>query len=211
VSERSGFLIPQQHHLDGVDSALVELVFDDLSVSFPARLRAQYDGLLVKPIIRTAAFQALLLRLGATRKAAAVSASSVADAEQVERPVSDGSEQSVLLVDDDRRLSRAISRYLERALGRPVITAASVSEAMELVKQSPPRVAVIDLKLPDGTGFDLLLKLRELGPGRLPAIAYTGYDDLGFVDRAEAVGFDSLYLKGRPLRDLAAEVRRLLG
>jgi two-component system response regulator RegA len=68
-------------------------------------------------------------------------------------------DKSLLVVDDDRlfcdRLARALS-----SRGFTARTATSVSEAMVAIKTAPPAFALIDLRLGDGSGLDVMKALR---------------------------------------------------
>ena len=79
----------------------------------------------------------------------------------------------ILLVDDDEVLSRALKRQLDRA-GYPTTTAGSLGEARrrlgaESGRRCPYAVVLLDLRLPDGDGAELLTELEALTPP--PAVA----------------------------------------
>jgi two-component system nitrogen regulation response regulator GlnG len=61
----------------------------------------------------------------------------------------------VLIVEDDRRLSEILARALERR-GHPVRLAGSVAAARAALNQARPSVLLLDIDLPDGTGWELL-------------------------------------------------------
>lgn len=67
----------------------------------------------------------------------------------------------LLLVEDDAPTRRALSRLLALA-GRAVVTAATVTEALEAL-DSGPACIVLDLDLPDGRGEMVLRHVREMG------------------------------------------------
>jgi PAS domain S-box-containing protein len=69
---------------------------------------------------------------------------------------------SVLLVDDDVSLLRTLSDILSLH-GYKVITATSGSQALDLLRAAPdpPALALVDLRLPDMSGLDLITRLRE--------------------------------------------------
>jgi len=111
-------------------------------------------------------------------------------------------------VDDDRMVLKALERYFSRSSDLVVRTAASVHEAMAEARETPPEIVILDIHLPDGTGFDLLKQLRKVGNPDLPAIAYTGHSDTGTLDSAETAGFNACFTKGALLSHLAQEVQR---
>ena len=90
--------------------------------------------------------------------------------------ISDFEDKSLLIVDDDDPLRGRLSRAMEKK-GFSVKEAKSVSESLEMVKKSPTKFAVIDLRLEDGNGLDVvkeLLKARK--DSRI--VMLTGYGNL---------------------------------
>ena len=90
--------------------------------------------------------------------------------------ISDFEDKSLLIVDDDDPLRGRLSRAMEKK-GFSVKEAKSVLESLEMVKKSPTKFAVIDLRLEDGNGLDVvkeLLKARK--DSRI--VMLTGYGNL---------------------------------
>ena len=82
----------------------------------------------------------------------------------------------VLVVDDDPGLAEVIELLLSRE-GYAVERAGSVRGALESVAGAEPDLVITDLKLPDGTGLDLIARLRADRP-ELPVIMITSYSSL---------------------------------
>jgi CheY-like chemotaxis protein len=113
----------------------------------------------------------------------------------------------VLLVDDNPLMQQVISRFLV-SQGFSVTVAECGEEAIAAVRREPFRLFVIDMRLPDQDGPDLLVLLRqEPGLAACPAIAVSG---LGEEDRERTVsaGFDTFMAKPLDLDELLATVRR---
>ncbi len=70
-----------------------------------------------------------------------------------------GSLGSLLLVDDDAPLLARLARAMERR-GFSVTTAGSVADGVRCAEIDPPDYAVIDLRLADGSGLDVVAALR---------------------------------------------------
>lgn len=101
----------------------------------------------------------------------------------------------VLVVDDHQLLSRATAKALTR-LGCQVSVAHSATEALSLLESDTPERIILDLDLPDRSGWDLCRELRqrhELSQCRL--IAYSGSDELLDRESAQKAGFDGFLLK----------------
>lgn len=86
------------------------------------------------------------------------------------------SERTLLLVDDDQAFRQRLQLTLERR-GFQVAAAASLAEARRLAIQQRPAFAVLDMRLEDGNGLDLVAELRELRAG-IRIVMLTGYGNL---------------------------------
>jgi len=67
---------------------------------------------------------------------------------------------TVLVVEDDKRLSH-INCHALKSEGYETLTAHTLSEARETLKTVSPDVILLDVKLPDGTGFELCREIRD--------------------------------------------------
>jgi len=81
--------------------------------------------------------------------------------------------QTIIIIDDDM-LTRVSTADLIKSWGYEVETAASFNEGLKLLNEAVPDVAIIDLRLPDGDGMELLSLLREQHP-QVDAIILTGH------------------------------------
>jgi PAS domain S-box-containing protein len=98
---------------------------------------------------------------------------------------------TVLVVDDQPDARELILRVLEDCSAR-VLTAGSADEAVPLVESGRPDVLITDIGMPVADGYELLRRVRELGPargGRVPAIALTAYARSEDRTRALRSGF----------------------
>src|SRR5262245_66151295 len=73
------------------------------------------------------------------------------------------SERSLLIVDDDAPLCQRLARAMERR-GFVVTTADSVASGITAATDQPPAYAVVDMRLGDGRGFDVVSALRQARP-----------------------------------------------
>ena len=64
-------------------------------------------------------------------------------------------DRRMLILEDETLLRRCLTRLLERR-GHVVVPAASIAEARALLSTEPVYAAILDVKLPDGNGLDLL-------------------------------------------------------
>ena len=82
----------------------------------------------------------------------------------------------LLLVDDDQSFRQRLELTLSRR-GYEVSAAASLAEARSLAARVQPTHAVLDMKLEDGTGLELVSELRALRPD-IRIVMLTGYGNL---------------------------------
>ncbi|MEJ1991392.1 MAG: ActR/PrrA/RegA family redox response regulator transcription factor [Maritimibacter sp.] len=97
-----------------------------------------------------------------------------------------GEDRSLLLVDDDEPFLKRLARALEKRGFEPE-TAESVSEGKAKAIAHPPAYAVIDLRLEDGNGLDVVETLREKRPDAR-IIVLTGYGAIATAVAAVKAG-----------------------
>jgi len=99
---------------------------------------------------------------------------------------------TVLIVDDERTLAKAIKAYLEEA-GYTAEVAADAGAALTLLPTLRPDVVVTDVRLPGMTGIELLRKIREFDPN-ISVVVMTAHGTIeGAVEAVKLGAFD--YLK----------------
>ena len=86
------------------------------------------------------------------------------------------SERTLLIVDDDEPLCQRLARAMERR-GFVVQTADSVAAGTRLAGERPPAFAVVDLRLGDGSGLDVVKTLRKSRPNAR-IVMLTGYGNI---------------------------------
>ena len=74
--------------------------------------------------------------------------------------VTDFADKSLLIVDDDNPLRDRLARAMEKK-GFQVIQAENVDKGINLAKTSPPAFAVVDLRLTDGSGLEVVKEIRK--------------------------------------------------
>jgi two-component system response regulator RegA len=100
-------------------------------------------------------------------------------------------DRSLLIVEDDKAFLTRLTRAME-ARGFIVTPVGSVLEGLAAVEASPPAFAVIDMRLGDGNGIDVISKLKERRPDAR-GIVLTGYGNIATAVTAVKLGaFDYL-------------------
>jgi two-component system, response regulator RegA len=97
-----------------------------------------------------------------------------------------GAGRKLLLVDDDAPLRRSMTRALERR-GFQVLPAEGLAEAREHAREHKPEFAVLDMRLAEGSGLDLVRMLRELRP-EVRIVIVTGYGNIATAVAAIKAG-----------------------
>lgn len=97
-----------------------------------------------------------------------------------------GPDPSLLIVDDDVPFLRRLARAME-SRGFTVDIAASVAEGIAKSKTAPPKYAVIDLRLGDGNGLDVIEAIRERRDDT-KIVVLTGYGNIATAVTAVKLG-----------------------
>ena len=113
----------------------------------------------------------------------------------------------ILLVDDEPRVREVVAAYLLRD-GYRVQTAADGESAFRYLSEFKPDLVVLDLMLPQVSGFDVLREIRRIGD--LPVILLTARAEE--VDRVSGLelGADDYVVKPFSPRELVARVRSVM-
>lgn len=113
-----------------------------------------------------------------------------------------GADPSLLLVDDDEIFVNRLSRAMERRGFVPRV-AYSVSDAIYATKEAPAAYAVVDLRLEDGSGLDLVEALREARPDAR-IVVLTGYGAIATAVAAVKLGATDYLSKPADANDVVS-------
>ncbi|MEQ1900051.1 MAG: ActR/PrrA/RegA family redox response regulator transcription factor [Devosia sp.] len=95
-------------------------------------------------------------------------------------------DRSLLLVDDDKAFLTRLERAMEKR-GFTVRIADTVAAGIEAIEASPPAFAVIDLRLEDGNGLDVVDALHRKRPAAR-VVVLTGYGNIATAVTAVKLG-----------------------
>lgn len=113
----------------------------------------------------------------------------------------------VFVVDDQEVVRIGLRQLIDRAEGLELVgEAATAAEAIALIPERRPDVAILDARLPDGSGIDVCRQIRSLDP-QIRALILTSYDDDDAVLAAVLAGAAGYVLKDIRNHDLVARVR----
>ena len=114
--------------------------------------------------------------------------------------------KKILILEDDIMIASGVTYALE-AEGYEAIHATDVRSAIEIIGKTTFNLAILDMQLPDGNGFDVSKKL--LGKNT-PVIFLTVVDDESNIVKAFDEGADDYVVKPFRIRELIARVKRTL-
>ena len=115
---------------------------------------------------------------------------------------------SLLIVEDEDVLARNLSKAFV-ARGYDVRHGASAAEARRLVAESPPDVVLLDLRLPDGSGLDVL-KAITAADADLPIVMMTAYGSVSDAVAAMQLGARDYVQKPLDLDEIRLKIERAL-
>ncbi len=117
---------------------------------------------------------------------------------------------TVLVVDDEIHMRRLAARILELA-GYTVLEAASGSEALRIIEETPPDVVTCDISMPGMSGFELLTAIKALPAGaKIPVIMLTALGQNKDISRATALGAAAYIAKPFSSAKLIETIQRQL-
>jgi two-component system nitrate/nitrite response regulator NarL len=115
-----------------------------------------------------------------------------------------------LIVEDQATMRAALGAFLRASFPAcSVREAADVRSALESCIDQAPRLAVVDVQLPDGTGIELTRMLKALVP-QLPVVVVSYLDSQTFADKAREAGASAYVVKDRLLPDLRVAVAQAI-
>jgi CheY-like chemotaxis protein len=116
------------------------------------------------------------------------------------------SEKKILVADDDSSVRKMVTRVLETA-GYAALAVPTGEEAVARFMAARPDLALLDLKAPDHTGWELYEQLSRLDP-MVPVILLTAWP--GQYEQAVQRGIDALMEKPLDLPLLLKTIQRLV-
>src|SRR4030043_1808418 len=115
--------------------------------------------------------------------------------------------QTILIVDDDKSIRYSLKRMLEENFS--VITAQNGEEALDRVRENPPDLIIMDLKMPGRNGIDVLKEVKAIDPKSL-VIMMTAYGTTETAIEAMKFGAFDYILKPFPIPQMKGLVEKAL-
>lgn len=115
--------------------------------------------------------------------------------------------KKILLVEDDVSILNGLNFFLKKE-GFNIDTASNLSEARKLILLKTFDLLVLDVNLPDGSGFDLVKEIRDVSD--LPIIFLTARDDQDDIIEGLKIGGDDYITKPFSLKVLSLKIDSIL-
>jgi two-component system, response regulator RegA len=125
------------------------------------------------------------------------------------RPVTLPVDRSLLIVEDDKSFLQRLARAME-SRGFTVATAESVADGLIYLESASPAFAVVDMRLGDGTGLEVISALKRRRPDAR-AIILTGYGNIATAVTAVKLGAVDYLAKPVDADDVIAALLALEG
>ena len=122
--------------------------------------------------------------------------------------IGNGSTARVLLIDDDEAIADTLSDILDDE-GYSVVTAMTGLEGLEKAAEKKPDIALIDIRLPDMEGPEVMARLQELHP-RIACIIITGYASMENAIQALELGAKGYFTKPLVMPDVLGRLRDIM-
>ena len=111
----------------------------------------------------------------------------------------------VLVIDDEPQVRKSLYRVLSDE-GYLVDTAESAGAGVEMVKRLKPHIVILDLKLPDGSGLDILKRISELDES-IQTVVITAYAEVGLAVEAMKMGAADFLKKPYELEEIVLAMK----
>lgn len=113
----------------------------------------------------------------------------------------------IFVLEDDRAIGMGLTYSLENE-GYTVTLSRTVEEAMDIIDKRDFALYILDLTLPDGSGYDVCRAVRQKGD--FPVIFLTAFDDEVNVIMGLEIGADDYITKPFRVRELLARMKSVL-
>ena len=117
----------------------------------------------------------------------------------------------ILLVDDHDLVLQGLKRIVECSLPeiKKVCTASSGQEALQLITSQRFNLFVLDMELPDMSGMDIIVRIREKDP-QARIIVNTMHEEIWFIKNLIQCSVDGILFKSIDSTKIAEAIRRVL-
>jgi DNA-binding NarL/FixJ family response regulator len=109
----------------------------------------------------------------------------------------------IVIVDDHAVVRHGLQSAIQSHGYEVVAVAGSINEAKSFMAQTNPDAIIVDINLPDGSGYDLVSWARKVSP-TIAIVVLTLNDGADYLRAAKSAGANAFIVKSAPLSDLLA-------
>ena len=109
----------------------------------------------------------------------------------------------IVIVDDHAVVRHGLQSAIQSHGYEVVAVAGSINEAKSFMAQTNPDAIIVDINLPDGSGYDLVSWARKVSP-TIAIVVLTLNDGADYIRAAKSAGANAFIVKSAPLSDLLA-------
>ena len=113
----------------------------------------------------------------------------------------------IRIADDEELIRKSLVKLLT-AEGYEVDAVGTAAEVLESVRNDPPQILILDLRLPDGSGLTLLPRLKSIEPN-LKVVVITAFGDLPTAVQAMRQGATDFIKKPYEMHEMVLAIERL--
>jgi len=120
--------------------------------------------------------------------------------------------KKILVIDDDAEVCLLIKNGLERSGDFNVVYATSGKDGLRLVKQEKPHLLLLDVRLPDIDGFEVLQQVKQdKETAGIPVVMLTALEDEKYQKEAQHSYGEGYLTKPAQLKDIKSTIENILG
>ena len=117
--------------------------------------------------------------------------------------------KKIVFIDDDQNWGYIV-KNLSSLLGFSALKAGNTEDCLKIIRNDEDvRMLLTDIRMPDGSGFDLITKAREIKPD-MPVVIITGYETEKLSSFISENKIDGLLIKPFSVREFDQKIRKAL-
>jgi len=116
--------------------------------------------------------------------------------------------QKILIVDDQLGIRILLNEIFEKE-GYQTFQAAHGVNALQIVKEEVPDLVILDMKIPEMDGLEILKRIKRDDP-KIPVIIMTAYGELSVIQEAISLGAFTHFAKPFDIDEVIATVKQAL-
>ncbi len=118
-------------------------------------------------------------------------------------------EVTILIVDDHELIRKGLKQVLETKRNLNLIEAENGKDALQIIRKQKPDIAILDIEMPEFTGFDIAKSINQEGLS-IDIIILTMYNDESMFNRALDIGVKGYVLKENTVSEIVQSIKAVL-